>query len=318
MTPASASPAVAAICRYRQRICLRIRESAAAASARSLFKGVGNFNVDAQYSGLNASRFTISVAGIQEDGFAASFSNYGACVLVTAPAVTSSPRSRRRQRRHRRLCRRCRQRRIPPDGLHGTSSATPIVSGVAALMLDANAGARLARRAEHPRRLGQAHRQRQRRPCATAHANENGEWFFNDAANWNGGGMHFSNDYGYGLVDAYAAVRMAEVWSLFARGADQRPTSTFGQHRQHRLADSPMRRHAATLDISLAPPRTSTSSSRVEIDLTHADFTQLRIFLVVARGNRGAALRRLRRHRRHGRLLASPGSTASTHCVART
>ena len=27
--------------------------------------------------------------------------------------------------------------------------------------------------------------------------------------------MHFSDDYGYGIVDAYAAVRMAEVWSLF-------------------------------------------------------------------------------------------------------
>jgi len=37
--------------------------------------------------GLNASRFTISVAGIQQDGFAYDQSNYGACVLVTAPAV---------------------------------------------------------------------------------------------------------------------------------------------------------------------------------------------------------------------------------------
>ena len=37
----------------------------------------------------------------------------------------------------------------------------------------------------------------------------------NGAANWNGGGMHFSQDYGYGMVDAYNAVRMAEVWSLF-------------------------------------------------------------------------------------------------------
>ena len=34
-------------------------------------------------------------------------------------------------------------------------------------------------------------------------------------ANWNGGAAHFSNDYGYGAVDAYNAVRLAEVWSLF-------------------------------------------------------------------------------------------------------
>jgi Ca2+-binding RTX toxin-like protein len=35
------------------------------------------------------------------------------------------------------------------------------------------------------------------------------------SANVNGGALHYSNDYGYGAVDAYAAVRMAEVWSLF-------------------------------------------------------------------------------------------------------
>ena len=46
--------------------------------------------------------------------------------------------------------------------------------------------------------------------------NENSNWFLNEAANWNGGGMHFSNDYGYGVLNAYNAVRMAEVWSLFA------------------------------------------------------------------------------------------------------
>ena len=58
--------------------------------------------------------------------------------------------------------------------------------------------------------------------ASTPGTNENSNWFLNDAANWNGGGMHFSNDYGYGLLNAYNAVRMAEVWSLFAHGADQR------------------------------------------------------------------------------------------------
>jgi hypothetical protein len=37
-------------------------------------------------------------------------------------------------------------------------------------------------------------------------------WQFNAADTWNGGGLHFSNDYGYGLVDALAAVRLAETW----------------------------------------------------------------------------------------------------------
>lgn len=50
-------------------------------------QGAGNNNIDSQFSGLNASRFTITVAGIQEDGFPANFANYGACILVTAPAT---------------------------------------------------------------------------------------------------------------------------------------------------------------------------------------------------------------------------------------
>ncbi len=33
--------------------------------------------------------------------------------------------------------------------------------------------------------------------------------------NWNGGGLHYSEDYGFGSVDAYNAVRMAEAWLLF-------------------------------------------------------------------------------------------------------
>jgi len=32
------------------------------------------------------------------------------------------------------------------------------------------------------------------------------------STNWNGGALHFSNDYGFGLVDAKAAVRLAETW----------------------------------------------------------------------------------------------------------
>ena len=36
-------------------------------------------------------------------------------------------------------------------------------------------------------------------------------WTTNHAKTFNGGGLHFSNDVGFGRVDAYAAVRMAEV-----------------------------------------------------------------------------------------------------------
>jgi len=39
-----------------------------------------------------------------------------------------------------------------------------------------------------------------------------GSWRSNGADDWNGGGLHVSHDFGFGLVDAHAAVRLAETW----------------------------------------------------------------------------------------------------------
>ncbi|KQM30085.1 S8 family serine peptidase [Sphingomonas sp. Leaf10] len=107
----------------------------------------------------------------------------------------------------------------------GTSGAAPIVSGVAALMLDANdqIGWRdvrtiLAQSAKLPIAFDTG-------PVSytgfiqgadrTVMMNERQFELAGQSANVNGGALHYSNDYGYGTVDAYAAVRMAEVWSLF-------------------------------------------------------------------------------------------------------
>ena len=96
--------------------------------------------------------------------------------------------------------------------MNGTSSATAMVSGVIALMLDANPflGWRdvqdiLAQTAFH---TGSAF------GAALPGLNEELLWYFNHANNWNGGGMHYSEDYGYGNVDAYSAVRMAEAYGI--------------------------------------------------------------------------------------------------------
>lgn len=109
------------------------------------------------------------------------------------------------------------------DSFGGTSAAAPILSGVVGLMLDANAGLGwrdvkdiLATSAVMPVAFDTG-------PTALVYGNNT--YYLNEdrfkltgdraAARVNGGGYHYSTDYGYGAVDAFSAVRMAEVWSLF-------------------------------------------------------------------------------------------------------
>ncbi len=99
------------------------------------------------------------------------------------------------------------------DAFNGTSASAPVVSGVIALMLDANAG--LGWRdvqnilAVSARLTGSAF------DAEVRAATEEGLWYVNAADTWNGGGNHVHTNYGYGMVNVYNAVRMAEVWTLF-------------------------------------------------------------------------------------------------------
>ena len=63
------------------------------------------------------------------------------------------------------------------------------------------------------------------------------DWRYNGAGNWNGGGLHYSEDYGYGSVDAYNAVRMAEVWKLFAAPQASANETSYSS-RSHRMSRS--------------------------------------------------------------------------------
>ena len=170
-------------------------------------QAAGNDTLDANGDGVNASRHTITVSATDQLGDTQSYSNFGACILVAAPAaaVTTDVSG--------------------ANGYNGTdyaldfggtSAATPVVSGVIALMLDANAGLGwrdvqniLAASASHTgSALGGA-----------GGSFETGAWKINKADSWNGGGMHVQSDYGYGMVNAFNAVRMAEVWNLFGAAA---------------------------------------------------------------------------------------------------
>lgn len=86
------------------------------------------------------------------------------------------------------------------NGFGGTSGSAPIVSGVIALMLDANPN------------LGWRDVQEILMRTARQVDADNAGWFENAATT----PFHFNRLYGAGLVDAQAAVDLAEDWSLLA------------------------------------------------------------------------------------------------------
>jgi subtilisin-like proprotein convertase family protein len=154
---------------------------------------------DTNLHNFQNSRYIITVGASDYFGAAADYSSPGASILVAAPGgarggasgiVTTD--------------------RVGSAGfvssdyvfLSGTSFSAPIVSGVVALMLEANPG------------LGYRDVQEILAYTARQVGADPSTWYFNGAGNWNGGGLHFdpAHLFGFGLVDATAAVRLAESW----------------------------------------------------------------------------------------------------------
>lgn len=124
----------------------------------------------------------------------APFSSQGANILVSAPGSNIESTSRMIQADNGSIF------GSDTSTVQGTSFAAPIVSGIVALMLEANPN------------LGYRDVQQILALSAKKVTDANTTWATNGAKNWNGGGMHVSHDYGFGEVDARAAVRLAENW----------------------------------------------------------------------------------------------------------
>ncbi len=83
----------------------------------------------------------------------------------------------------------------------GTSYSAPTVAGIVAMMLSVNPS------------LGWRDVQEILAACAYAPAPSLDGFVTNSGRGWNGGGMHFSDDLGFGVVDAAAAVDLSRAWS---------------------------------------------------------------------------------------------------------
>ncbi|MGK7955924.1 MAG: S8 family serine peptidase [Crocosphaera sp.] len=158
------------------------------------------------YHNFQNSRHVITVGALNADGNVSSYSTRGASILVSAFGSEGSVLTTDRTGN-------AGSNTIYTSGstdildtnytgkFNGTSAAAPMVSGVVALMLEANSD------------LGYRDVQEILAYSArkTGSVTQN-TYSTNGANNWNGGGLHVSHDAGFGLVDAHAAVRLAETW----------------------------------------------------------------------------------------------------------
>jgi len=155
----------------------------------SLINPLGFDNVN--YNGLANSRYTIAVGAIDHNGVHARYSEPGAPLLISAPSsnggtvgvtTTGLVGTGNVENNYR-------------DDFGGTSAAAPLVSGIIAMMLEANP------------ELGWRDVQHIIVETAVQNDPSNPDWVIN------GGGKHVNYLYGFGLIDAAAAVEMAIDWT---------------------------------------------------------------------------------------------------------
>ncbi len=234
-------------------------------------KAAGNSNDNANGEQIEASRATISVGAYDDGGGASYYSNYGANLLVSAPSNGGI------------------RGQVTTDlsgsagyaagdyesDFGGTSGASPVVAGVVALMLEAND--RLGWRDVQTILSLSAHEVGSGVGNARG-AEENHDWFYNGATDWNGGGRHFSEDYGFGSINAYNAVRMAEAWSLVG----QSQTSANEDSLTVRTAAPVAVADLATTTVAIAAPGGAFEVEYVSVtlDITHSYMTDLTIDLI--------------------------------------
>jgi len=214
---------------------------------------------DVNYHNYQNSIYTMAVGATDASGRVASFSTPGVALHVSAPGVsvlTTDVTGR--------------------DGystgneawVQGTSFAAPAVSGVVGLMLDANAN------------LGW--RDVQEILAYSARASEasltDRFWVTNKADNWNGGGLTHSKNYGFGLVDAHDAVRLAETWTE-QQTSHNMQTASFGAAPRATLVDNGRWQTTFTINRDITIDRVE-----LEIDLKHNWIGDLRIGLISAEG----------------------------------
>lgn len=237
-------------------------------------KSAGNDDVDGNGDSLDASRFTITVGALESTGQVTWYSTYGSHLLVSAPAGSVTTDLLGNYAGYNGLL-----NGDYTNQFGGTSAAGPITAGVIGLMLDANPdlGWRdvqniLAYSASGTGSLYSSNTN-----------NENFSWKWNGANNWNGGGLHYSEDYGYGVVNAFTAVRFSEVWGVLyptaATSSNEASITSGNLNINSAIADLSTLTYNFTINQDISLEHVS-----LNLNFTHSYIEDLRISLISPNG----------------------------------
>lgn len=157
-----------------------------------VFASGNDFDIgdDVNFGGLTNSRFTISVGAVGKDSLHASYSTPGAALFLSGPGGDHESVTNQVGATADGGC---------ADAGIGTSFACPVVSGVIALMLEANPD--LTWR-DVQGVLASTSKMVFKDPYDTSRVR-------------NAAGIYHSNFYGFGIVDAEAAVKAAQSWDFY-------------------------------------------------------------------------------------------------------
>lgn len=229
---------------------------------------------NANYDPTDNIPYTVVVAASKANGQITGYSTPGASVLVTAPG--SDPASiittdRQGSAGYNTLSgTNGNYTNTEASYFNGTSAATPIAAGVIALMLQANPN--LGYRDVQEILAYSSKR--------AVFLDQSGvETTVNHATDWNGGGLLTGYDFGYGNIDALAAVRLAESWQK------QSTVSNL------QIVDGTVQQHQLSLGAGGTASATAsfTSHNRVEqvtvtLDLNTQRLQDVRVELIAPNG----------------------------------
>jgi len=227
---------------------------------------------DANASEFNQSRHTVTVGAVGQDGDVALYANRGASILVSAPTsgggagLTTTDQTGGGGY----------SAGDYNNSFGGTSGAAPIVTGVINLMLEASNN-ELGWRDVHDILAITANQATPTEIGGPTSGRMEFGWTINGAKNVDGGGMHFSNDVGYGVVDAFEAVRFAEVWKNFgeAQTSDNEMKASASGNVNKSISDNKTTEFTINVNQDLEIEHVD-----LTLTLTHANVNQLKVELI--------------------------------------